>query len=429
MNPQRFYNRAQIQDNQLLRLRHLLTHLAPGNPFYSSKLRAADLTPQTASLEDFTRRMPFTLKDELVTDQFQHSPYGTNLTYPLEHYSRYCQTSATTGSPLRWLDTQDSWLWMLDCWRQIFDAVGVRSTDRLFFAFSFAPFLGFWTAFESAVRLGCLCIPGGGLTSVARLGMMIDNQINVLCCTPTYALRLAEVAREEGVDLSQSRVRKIIVAGEPGGSMPAVRSRIEKLWPGSRVFDHHGMTETGPVSYPCPASPDRIHILESDHFAEIVDPRSGLSISPGNMGELVLTNFGRVGTPLLRYRTGDLVTQVPDETCACGSHEMALQGGILGRTDDMVTVRGVNIYPSALDEIVRAMAGVLEYRVSVETRRELVELTIEVEPSPECQDATALAQSLMKTLTKVFALRIPVNILPQGSLPRFEMKARRWVRL
>jgi phenylacetate-CoA ligase len=429
MNSYRLENRTSIKDKQLAKLHTLLATLARGNHFYTNKFKDAGTPSVVSTLKDFQTTVPFTLKQEIVEDQRRHSPYGTNLTYPLAHYKRFSQTSATSGRPLRWLDTQESWNWMLNCWVQVFEAAGITDDDRLFFAFSFAPFLGFWTAFEAAVSLGCLCIPGGGLSSAARLAMMMDNGVTVLCCTPTYALRLAEVAREEEADLTRTEVKKILVAGEPGGSVPNVRSKIETLWGGARVLDHHGMTEIGPVSYQCPNRSDVLHILESDYIAELIDPQSGQPTDPGQTGELVLTNLGRLGSPLLRYRTGDLVKMAPGQPCECGSYEVALQGGILGRTDDMVTVRGVNLYPSAVDEVVRAYDEVGEYRVVIRTQRELAELTLEVEPSSNNLDPAKLADRLRKRLEKAFALRISASIVPSGSLPRFEMKARRWVRL
>ena len=179
------------------------------------------------TLSEFSHCIPFTFKQDIAEEQRLHPPYGTHLSYPLQRYTRFCQTSGTTGSPIHWLDTPESWNWMLDCWSQVFQAADISPQDRLFFAFSFAPFLGFWTAFEAAVRLGALSIPGGGLSSAARLRMIRENATTVLCCTPTYALHLAEVAKEDGFDLSSTNVSKIIVAGEPGGSIPNVRMRIE----------------------------------------------------------------------------------------------------------------------------------------------------------------------------------------------------------
>src|SRR5687767_12322925 len=254
-------DRAALEASQLWQLRQLLTQLSPHNRFYAPRLRAARLNDGVANLHDFFQRMPCTTKKELLEDQVAHPPYGTNLTYPLERYTRFNQTSATTGTPMRWLDTPESWEWMLDNWEQVYRAADIERGDRVYFAFSFGPFLGFWTAFESAGRLGCLCIPGGGLSSSARLRAMIDNQATVLCCTPTYAIRLAEVAEEEKIDLSASALKALIVAGEPGGSIPATRACIERHYPGARVYDHHGMTEVGPVSFECPRRPGVLHII------------------------------------------------------------------------------------------------------------------------------------------------------------------------
>ncbi|MDB6123905.1 MAG: phenylacetate--CoA ligase family protein [Pedosphaera sp.] len=422
-------SRAAIQASQLEQLRSLVAELFPGNAFYSQKLSAVGITFDIASLEDFSLRFPFTTKSELVENQRVHAPYGTNLTYPLERYSRFNQTSGTTGTPLRWLDTPDSWDWMLDNWAEIYHAAGVTPADRIYFAFSFGPFLGFWTAFESATRMGALCIPGGGMSSAARMRAIIDNGATVLCCTPTYAIRLAEVAAQEQIDLSKAKVKTVIVAGEPGGSIPAIRARLAELWSGARIFDHHGMTEVGPVTYECPKQPGALHVIESSYYAEIIDPTSGKAIAPSETGELILTTLGRIGSPLLRYRTGDLVKRpVRVATCACGRNELVLEGGILGRTDDMIVVRGVNVYPSAVEEIIRAADGVAEYQVQVSTNQALTELSIQIEPRADCRDLATLVELLEKSFQASFSLRVPVTMVPCGTLPRFEMKANRWVR-
>jgi len=421
-----FPDRVQLEHAQLAKLQALAAALVPGNAFYSARLRAAG--PVISSLEQFYERVPFTRKLELIEDQQAHPPYGSNLTFPPDRYTRFCQTSATTGKPLRWLDTPESWAWMLDNWRQVFRAAGVTSSDAIFFAFSFGPFLGFWLAFEEATRMGCLAIPGGGMRSSARLRTIIDAGATVLCCTPTYAIRLGEVASEEKIDLAGAKVRTILVAGEPGGSIAGTRAHIEKLWRGARVVDHHGMTEVGPVSYGCPAKPGVLHVIESAYIAEVIDPETGRALGAGSTGELVLTNLGRVGSPLLRFRTGDLVERSAGSVCACGSNELALEGGILGRTDDMVVVRGVNVYPSAIEDILRA-CGVAEYRVEVRAHRTLPELSILVELPRPNEDGQSLAHRLEAALSGALALRIPVSCVAGGTLPRFEMKAQRWVRL
>src|SRR5438105_1509101 len=168
-------SRAEIASAQLEQLRSLLAELFPANQFYSRKLNSAGITFDLASLQDFSSRFPFTTKTELAADQSAHPPFGTNLTYPLERYNHYHQTSGTTAAPLRWLDTPESWDWMVENWIEILRAAGATSGDRVFFAFSFGPFIGFWLAYEAAQRIGCLCLPGGGLSSAARLGVMLDN--------------------------------------------------------------------------------------------------------------------------------------------------------------------------------------------------------------------------------------------------------------
>ncbi len=328
---------------------------------------------------------------------------------------------------MRWLDTPQSWNWMLDCWTRVLEVAGVIPGDRIFFAFSFGPFLGFWTGFEAATRMGCLAIPGGGMRSEARLQAIVGAEANILCCTPTYALHLAEVAAEMGLDLASTSIRTIIVAGEPGGSIAGTRSHIEKLWGGAKVVDHHGMTEIGPASYGCPQCPGVLHVMEDRFLVEVIDAETGAGLPRGSTGELVLTNLGRIGSPLLRYRTGDLVKSSAVERCTCGTLDIALEGGILGRTDDMVVVRGVNVYPSAIEHILRSTGGVIEYRVEISESRSLTELRLEVEP--ENGNDPALAHRIEATLRDALALRIPVTIVASGSLPRFEMKAKRWIKV
>ena len=418
-----------IRGRQLQALREMVGTLSRDNAFYRRKWSDAGFDPAITTLDDFFVGAPFTVKQEVVDDQRAAPPYGTNLTYPVERYTRFSQTSGTTGTPLRWLDTTEAWSWMVDNWVQVFRTSGADLTDRIFFAFSFGPFLGFWTAYEACIRLGALALPGGGMSSTARLSTILDNRATVLCCTPTYAIRLGEAALEEGIDLSQSAVRLIIAAGEPGAAIPATRQYIERLWPGARVRDHHGMTEIGPVTFECPARPGVLHVMENAFVPEVVDPVTLRPVAPGERGELILTNLGRWGSPLVRYRTGDLVLPARDTICACGRSDLALEGGILGRTDDMVFVRGVNVFPSAVEETVRRFPTVAEYRVEVRTESGMTELALQLEPDPSCSEPVRLARDVETALRSSFNLRIPVSLVAPGVLPRFELKAKRWVRV
>ena len=407
----------ELQAAQLARVRRLVAAALPGNDFYRRKF--AGLDPA-----DFFN-LPFTTKAELAADQVAHPLYGSTLSFPREKYSRLHQTSGTsTGRPLRWLDTPESWEWLLNCWRVSFPFMGLTTSDRIFFPFSFGPFLGFWTAFESLSRVGCLCIAGGGMTSTARLRFLVEHECTVVFATPTYALHLAELAAKEGIDLRSSGVRKLVVAGEPGGNIPATRQRIESVW-GARVFDHYGMTEVGPVAVESVDEPGMMYLLESEYLAEVLTPDADTPAPPGEFGELVLTNLGRTGSPLIRYRTGDIVklATTPDPA---GRTWRRLDGGILGRADDMIHVRGNNLYPSAIESIIRRFPAVAEYRIHVDYTGPLADLRIEVEPAGGV-NAAELAESVSRAVRDELLFRVEVTAAAPGSLPRFEMKARRLV--
>jgi phenylacetate-CoA ligase len=304
--------------------------------------------------------------------------------------------------------------------------------DRLFFPFSFGPFLGFWTAFDAATRAGLLSIPGGGMSSVARLRFLLEHRCTVLFATPTYALHLAEVAEAEGLDIANSAVRAIVVAGEPGGNIPATRARIERAW-GARIFDHYGLTEVGPVASEAAGigvgeaadGPGQLYLLECAYLAEVVDQATGAPVPPGAYGELVVTNLYRAGSPLIRYRTGDLVRFAVDPDPE-GRTWRRLDGGILGRADDMIHVRGNNLYPSAIEAIVRRFPDVVEFRIHVDRAGPLADVRLEIEPVRG--DGRALAEAVGRAVRDELLFRIEVSAVAPGSLPRFEMKARRIVR-
>ena len=424
-----FSDRSHLAEWQVTRLRALLEAIVPANLFWTEKLREAKIDPRSIRSLDDLSRLPFTTKSELAAEQEAHPPYGRNLTFVPTDYSRLHQTSGTTtGQPLRWLDTPASWNWMLDCWTTIYRWMNLRPDDRLCFPFSFGPFLGFWAGFEGALRQGHLCLAAGGMSSEARLKLILDNRITLLGCTPTYALRLAEVAAAQGIDLPSSSVRAILVAGEPGGSIASVRSRIEAAW-GARVFDHWGMTEIGPLASECDDDPGNLTVLETECIAEIVDPASGQPVAGGSPGELVITNLGRVGSPVIRYRTGDLV-EVDPALHSSGRTLLRLKGGILGRTDDMLIVRGNNVFPSSIEAIIREFPEIVEFRIVVSREREMNHVRIDIEPPPQLHESalSALTESLAKTIKQRLQFHAEITLAPSGSLPRFEMKAKRLIR-
>ena len=428
MKDPQFTTREELEAYQLERLRTLIRR-SKRNPFWAPRLEKAGIDESIGDLAVFRERMPLLTKAELAEDQAKHPPHGTNLGAPIDDFVRLHQTSASTGAPLRWLDTEENWSWMLDGWQRVFEAAGMTRSDRVFFAFSFGPFIGLWMAWCAAERMGCLCIPGGALNSANRARAIVANQADVLCCTPTYAARLGEVAREEGIDLAQAGLRAIVVGGEAGASIPAVREHIESLWHGARIYDHHGMTEVGPVSIPCPDRRDVLQVMEQAYLAEVIDHETGEPLDPNEeVGELVLTTLGRFDSPVLRYRTGDLVRPSYGEDSK-GRMILQLEGGVIARADDMVVVRGVNLYPRTIDQCVRSQQGVAEYRVEIGTKRSMTELELLIEPLPEVQDIDGLCRKIGDAVYKVTNLRIGVRAVTIGGLPRFELKAKRWIRV
>jgi phenylacetate-CoA ligase len=394
---------------QLEKLRAGLDTVLRTNAYWRARLTGI------GGWDDF-ERLPLTTKSELLADQEAHPPFGTNLTHPLGEYMRLHQTSGSSGShPLRWLDTAESWDWWLRIWSDhIYPAAGVTAADRLFFAFSFGPFIGFWSAFGGAERLGALAISGGAMTTEQRIRTIVELGATGLLSTPTYALRLADKAREIGLDPANSEIRVTIHAGEPGASIPATRAAIESAY-SAACFDHTGMTELGPTGHSC-SQRDGIHLVESEFIFEVLDPAGHAT----DEGELVATNLGRWGMPLIRYRTGDSV-KMSREPCSCGSPYMKLTGGIRGRVDDMFTVRGVNLYPSQVEDIVRRHKQVTEFAIERRRVRQMDEVALVV----EIEGSDTSTERLEVDLRQALGVRLECRVVPVGTLPRSELKAKR----
>jgi phenylacetate-CoA ligase len=419
-------SRDAIEAEQVRRLRGMLETILPANEFYRQKFARADIG-QIDSLEQL-RKLPCTTKSELVDDQRQHPPFGSDLTFPLERYIRIHQTSGTTGKPMYWLDTEESWQWWAATWKLIFEAAGVRPGDRIYFAFSFGPFIGFWSGWEGARSLGAMAVSGGGQSTTQRLKAIIEYGATVLVCTPTYALHLASEARKSGIDLARgSSVRITIHAGEPGASIPSTKKMIEESW-GATCYDHAGATEVGAFGFECQSHPGAIHINENEFIAEVIDPNTGTQSRPGQKGELVITNLGRIGSPLIRYKTGDLV-QPRNQPCPCGRPFILLDGGVLGRSDDMIVVRGVNVFPSAIENVLREFAEIEEFRVEIFEREAMKEIRLILEPRSESSAVKGLGEGVGQRMRERIGLRPQIELVVPGTLPRFELKAKRFFKL
>lgn len=411
--------REALNQIQLKKFQLMLGSVFKFNAFYRRKLVEVGLKgPEDIHTLEDLQQLPFTTKQELSSDQAAHFPYGTNLTFPRQQYVRIHQTSGTTAEPLRCLDTKESWNWWVRCWVTVYHAAGVTPTDRIFFAFSFGPFIGFWSAYEGAQLIGALAIPGGGMNSYQRVKAILVNDISVLVCTPSYALHLAEVAEQEGFDIASSNVRITIHAGEPGASLPATKRRIEAAWV-ARCYDHAGAAEVGAWGFECVAQAG-VHVNEGEFIIEVIDPATGKA---ANEGELVITNLGRIGMPIIRYRTGDRV-KLESSPCQCGRTYRRLEGGVIGRVDDVLVVRGVNVFPSAIENLVRRISETGEFAVDIYRQGELDEMEIRVEVNGA--DPQIVAAAVTQEIRNGLGLRVHVKPVPYGTLPRFDLKAKRF---
>jgi phenylacetate-CoA ligase len=415
-------SRSAIHERQLKRLQHMLETVLSANEFYRKKFLAQG-SCDINSIESL-KNLPFTTKNELVEDQMHNPPFGTDLTFPPERYIRIHQTSGTTGKPMYWLDTEESWKWWAECWKVILDAAGVQPEDRIYFAFSFGPFIGFWAGWEGARKVGVMAVSGGGQSTAQRLKAIIDYGATALICTPTYALHMASEARNAGIDLAkESAIRITVHAGEPGASIPSTKRMIEESW-GARCFDHPGATEVGAFGFECQSR--SVHVNEDEFIAEILDPNTGEAVAEGENGELVITNLGRIGSPVIRYRTGDLV-QPSYQPCPCGRPFLLLQGGVLGRVDDMLIVRGVNVFPSAVENVMREFHEIEEFRVEIFEKQAMKEIKLILEPRES--SVIGLADQVSQRVRERIGLRPHVELVAPGTLPRFELKARRFFKL
>ena len=401
-----------LANHQLQRLNALLDAILPHNRFYAEKL--GQVARPIESLEQFGE-LPFTFKDELVSNP--RGNHAANLTYPLERYVRFHRTSGTRGRPMVVLDTPEDWRWWIDTWQYVLDAAELGPEDRVLMAFSFGPFIGFWSAFDAACQRGSLVIPAGGLNTLGRLELARSQRATVLMCTPSYALHMAEVASSSQLDTASLDIRRIVVAGEPGGSVPALRRRIEDSW-NAQVVDHSGASEVGPWGY-ADAHGRGLHVNEAEFIAEFLSIETGQPGGEGELCELILTTLGRHGCPVFRYRTGDLVR--PTWNADGPNNFVLLEGGVLGRVDDMMVIRGVNIYPSSVEQILRGFPEVVEYRMTAYKDGEMDALRVEVE------DQLDRPERIAKELQLRLGLRVQVTAVDSGSLPRFEAKGKRFV--
>ncbi len=421
--------REQLERLQLVKLRRQVKWAATRSPWYRRVLADFDVA-DLQSLSDL-RRLPMLTRDEWMSSQFEHPPYGELPAIGGEGAIRIHTTSGTTGrGPLRALDSRKDWAWIAEMWAYGIWGCGVRPGDTAYIAFGYGSFIGFWGLHYSMEKIGVLNVPGGAQTTESRVGQIVDFGATVVASTPTYALRLAQEADLLGIDLPGSAVTRLILSGEPAGSIPQTKALIEEQW-GAKAYDTAGMTEIGTIMvFECDRQPGGTHIIEDHVIEEVIDPDTLEPVGYGQRGERVVTSFGRGSIPLLRYRTGDLVCKVPASRCDCGRGFDIYEGGILGRVDDMKIIRGTNVYPRAIEAIVREFPEIDEFQTVITREGVRDEITLRVELKPGWRDERwgQLCETLQKELAHAHeGLNFRVERAGTGELPRFELKAKRTV--
>jgi phenylacetate-CoA ligase len=420
--------RQGIEALQVRKLRNLVAWADAKVPWQAKRLRDAGVTANAIESLDDLRRIPFMTREEWMQGQLERPPFGPILAAEPELAIRYHMTSGTTGAtPIRVLDSMKDWEWIAEMWCYGLWGFGVRPGDTVFVAFGYSTFIGFWGLHYACEKIGALALPGGAMTTEQRVRQIVDMGATVVASTPTYALRMAQEAKGLGIDLAGSAVSRVILSGEPAGSIPATKRLIEEQW-GAKAGDTAGMTELGTIMiFECSEQPGGTHIIEDHYIEEVIDPATDRPVDYGEQGERVVTSFGRGFIPVLRYRTRDFVLKVPGSTCRCGRTFDIYEGGIRGRVDDMKLVRGTNVYPRAVEAIVREFKEVDEFQIHLYTAdgiRDEIEVLVEI-PDPGV-DAPAVLHGIERALAAAHEqLRFGVRQVEDGTLPRFELKAKR----
>ena len=419
--------REKIDALHLDRLQKLAAYAYENTAFYRRKFDNAGIKPtDIQSLEDFKRKIPVTDKSEFIQLQQERPPYGDTLALPQELVAHHCETSGTTGLPLAIPYSMADTVRYGESWVYGFWGLGIRPSDTLYFAFGWGNFAGFWSAYWGARRLGCRVISGGGLDTKGHIEAILRMKPTVLISTPTFALRIAAVAKEMGVDLAKSSIRFTYHAGEPGPTaLPGMREQIETAW-GAKAGELLGIAELDAMAPGCPNG-DGVHVNEMNCFTWSMNPATGGESAEGEIGENIVTSFANTAQPLLNYRTHDLVRRLTS-TCSCGRTWAKFEGSVLGRTDFMVTVRGTNVYQTAVENILNQIDNISMHYELVLTHEEGNDaMTVRFEPEPSVDEAlwAGIAADAGNLIHKALHVRLRCTPVAPGSLPRFELKTKR----
>ena len=415
---------------QLERFRERMAYVYDNSPMYKRKYDQAGIKPfDIKTLSDISR-VPFTVKEELRESQKRKPPWGDFMCVPPEDGVRVFQTTGTTGIPVRVMLNKKDWtVHFYEQFMHFMNAYGIKTSDILYVPFGYGLYIAWW-GFQAALeQAGVMIVPGGAQSSNDRVRNIFDWAATVVCGTPTYLLHLGEVAKKMGVSLADSQVSVVVAAGEPGANVKSTKQAIETLW-GAKCYDDIGSSEISNFGFEC-IFQKGTHVNENMFYAECLDPDTLEPVNDGEVGELVLSNLCTETMPLIRYRIKDLV-KFNREPCECGRTFLRLDGGILGRSDDMFQFGGVNVFPSAIENVIRKVNCFSnEYQIIIPRMGSGNRLKIRVEPESSQVSSKDMQQALNRFIEE-FKYRITftpdVEVAEIGELPRFELKAKRLIR-
>lgn len=421
------WSRDAIEAFQLEALREQLRRVGNDSIYYRRHFKQSGFDARDLkSLEDLAH-LPVTRKADYVATITTGNPFGEFMCVPQSVVRRMHFSSGTTAvpSPQFW-SARD-----LDRWSDLYArnayAQGVRTGDVFQCMFTYTWFVGGLGATAGYQKAGALVIPAGSQDTERQIATMLAYGTTAFCATPSFALHLAEEFTRRGLDPASSPVRTIMVGGEPGASVHATRARIEQAW-GARCFDAYGCLEFQPIAAECDAQCG-LHLAEDFAYAEVIDAETGMPVANGQPGVLVLTHLDKEAGPLVRWWTGDVVVR-DQATCACGRTHARLLGGVIGRADDMLVVRGVNVFPSAIEELVRTQPDLTdEYRIVLDdTVRDAAGFLKAIRLQVEASNAEHVGAKLAQRIRERLGVHAIVDVLKPGALERSTHKARRVIR-
>ena len=416
------------RDLQYKRFKEIFTYTYNNSLAYRKLYDAQGVNPDTITCFEDIKKVPIIDKkfiDENKSDSF----YGSMVAVPEDQVVFYHQTSGTTHYPLRQPDTLEDWYWWAECWASVLWAQGVRERDRVLIAFNYNLFIGFWGAHYGCEKIGAEIVSAGGLTTQQRLEKIQELEITTIISTPTYIFRLIEIAKEKGIDLKKTSVKRIICAGEPGAMIPSTKKEMEAQWD-CDVFDHIGATEVGAWGFECSEKCGGLHINETMFLVEIIDfDTHEIITEPNKYGYLVITAFNRKGRPCIRFNTNDLGCW-EDKSCNCNRTYRMLKGGVKGRVDHLFKVRGTFVTPAIIEDIIQneVMLG-REYIINVGEGSKKLELMVETANGVDETQYDKIRESLREKIYNKTFLNFTIALKKYGELPRSELKSKRFVEL